>query len=173
MHHRERRTETDIGDSGADRRRGQAALRFLASSVMSTDVRRHLWRGRGPLPRHVWAHVVVEWQMRSHHSPMFIDAGDWPARSVQHVAITECERGPAMEILDQLEMLVTSDPVAELDHALTYAVTRLRSARTSGDAEDARCILAWIDHRLDERLAFQQEMGATSSSRKLGTSDPR
>ncbi len=69
MHHRERRTETDIGDSGADRRRGQAALRFLASSVMSTDVRRHLWRGRGPLPRHVWAHVVVEWQMRSHHSP--------------------------------------------------------------------------------------------------------
>jgi hypothetical protein len=71
-----------------------------------------------------------------------------------------------MEILDQLEMLVTSDPVAELDHALAYASARLRSARTSGDAEGARHILAWIDHRLDERLAFQDLMGAASSSQK-------
>jgi hypothetical protein len=78
-----------------------------------------------------------------------------------------------MEILDQLEMLVTSDPVAELDHALAYAATRLRSARTSGDAEGVRCILAWIDHRLDERLAFQPEMAGTSSFRKIGTSDPQ
>jgi hypothetical protein len=46
-------------------------------------------------------------------------------------------------------------PVAELDHALTYAAACLHSARASGDGEDARCILAWIDHRLDERLAFQ------------------
>jgi hypothetical protein len=97
---------------------------------------------------------------------MFVDVGDWPARSVQHIAIAERERGPVMEILDQLEMLVTSDPVAELDHALAYASARLRSARTSGDAEGARHILAWIDHRLDERLAFQDLMGAASSSQK-------
>jgi hypothetical protein len=71
-----------------------------------------------------------------------------------------------MKILDQLEMLVTSDPVAELDHALAYASARLRSARTSGDAEGARYVLAWIDHRLDERRAFQHEMGAPSSSQK-------
>jgi len=69
-----------------------------------------------------------------------------------------------MEILDRLEMLVTSDPVAELDHALAYAAGRLRSAKTSGDAEGARCILAWIDHRLDERLAFQREIDPSSSS---------
>jgi hypothetical protein len=71
-----------------------------------------------------------------------------------------------MEILDRLEMLVTSDPVAELDHALAYGSARLRGARTSGDAEGARHILAWIDRRLDERLAFQHEMGSPSSSQK-------
>jgi hypothetical protein len=71
-----------------------------------------------------------------------------------------------MEILDQLEMLVTSDPVAELDHALAYASSRLRGARTSGDAEGARHILAWIDRRLDERLAFQHEMGLQGRCKK-------
>jgi hypothetical protein len=62
-----------------------------------------------------------------------------------------------MEILDQLEMLVTSDPVAELDHALAYASARLHTARTRGDTEGARRIWAWIDQRLDERLAFRNE----------------
>jgi hypothetical protein len=71
-----------------------------------------------------------------------------------------------MEILDQLEMLVTSDPVAELDHALAYAAARLRSARTSGDAESVRCILTWIDHRLEERLSFQDTLRAVRSSSK-------
>jgi hypothetical protein len=61
---------------------------------------------------------------------------------------------------DKLEMLVTSDPVAELDHALADAATCLRGAKTDGDAVRAQRILAWIDHRLDERLAFQYEMGA-------------
>jgi hypothetical protein len=70
-----------------------------------------------------------------------------------------------MEILDQLEMLVTSDPVAELDHALAYAAARLHAARTEGDTEGARRIRAWIDHRLDERLAFQPASEAARSSR--------
>lgn len=33
-------------------------------------------------------------------------------------------------------------PVAELDHALTYAAARLHSARASGDAED-RVLHLW------------------------------
>ena len=60
-----------------------------------------------------------------------------------------------LEICDQLEMLVTSDPVAELDHALAYAAARFREATATGDPAAARRMLAWIDHRLDERLAFR------------------
>lgn len=73
---------------------------------------------------------------------------------------TEMDVGDAraMEIRDPLEMLVTSDPVAELDHALAYATARLREASVRGDADAVRRVLAWIDHRLDERLAFQDEM---------------
>jgi hypothetical protein len=58
-------------------------------------------------------------------------------------------------ILDQLGMLVTSDPVAELDHAIAAAAARLHTARASGDTLAARRIAAWIDRRLEERLLFQ------------------
>ena len=70
-----------------------------------------------------------------------------------------------MEIRDQLGMLVTSDPVAELDHALTFATARLRDARARDDTGAARRMLAWIDHLLDERLAFQHKPGPASSPR--------
>jgi hypothetical protein len=82
-------------------------------------------------------------------------------RLMRHQHQTETDLGDALtiEIRDRLEMLVTSDPVAELDHALGYAAACLRGAKASGNAERAQCILAWIDRRLDERLAFQHETG--------------
>ena len=58
-------------------------------------------------------------------------------------------------ILDQLGMLVTSDPVVELDHALADTAARLRAARARGDTRVAERLAAWIDQRLDERQSFQ------------------
>jgi hypothetical protein len=58
-------------------------------------------------------------------------------------------------ILDQLEMLVTSDPVAELDHALAGTAASLRMARASGNTSAAIRIALWIDRLLDERLSFR------------------
>jgi hypothetical protein len=111
------------------------------------------------LPRRTWAQLVVERHVPSHPFSIDVDVGDGQL-GASRTSLSPHAKGPAMEILDQLEMLVTSDPAAELDDALSYAATRLRTARISGDAERARCILAWIDHRLDERLAFQHKLGA-------------
>ncbi len=61
---------------------------------------------------------------------------------------------------DRLEMLVTCDPVAELDDALAEAGARLRAARASGDIGEVRRLAAWIDRRLDERLLFQHGIPA-------------
>jgi hypothetical protein len=58
-------------------------------------------------------------------------------------------------ILDRLEMLVTSDPIAELDHALTETADRLHAAKTRGDTVAAQRLAASIDQRLDERLSFR------------------
>jgi hypothetical protein len=68
----------------------------------------------------------------------------------------DSERGEAATVLicDKLTMLVTGDPVAELDSALNYAARRLREAATNGDDAAATSLVAWIDHRLDERLTF-------------------
>ena len=63
-------------------------------------------------------------------------------------------------ILDQLEMLVTSDPVAELDHALADTAARLRAAQARGDTLVAQRLAAWIDQRLDERQSFQYDTKA-------------
>jgi hypothetical protein len=52
-------------------------------------------------------------------------------------------------------MLVTSDPVAELDHALADTAARLRAAQARGDTRAAERLAAWIDQRLDERRSFQ------------------
>jgi hypothetical protein len=64
-------------------------------------------------------------------------------------------------ICDKLTMLVTGDPVTELDSALYYAARRLREAATNGD-DDAASLVAWIDHRLDERLTFTARDAAIS-----------
>jgi hypothetical protein len=63
-------------------------------------------------------------------------------------------------ILDQLGMLVTSDPVAELDHALADTAARLRAAQARGDTLAAQRLAAWIDQRLDERQSFQYDTKA-------------
>jgi hypothetical protein len=55
---------------------------------------------------------------------------------------------------DSLEMLVTGDPVAEIDAALARAATRLRAARACEDTLAVQRLTAWIDYRLDQRLAF-------------------
>lgn len=63
-------------------------------------------------------------------------------------------------ILDRLEMLVTSDPVAELDHALADTAARRRAAQARGDTLTAQRLAVWIDQRLDERLSFQDDTNA-------------
>jgi hypothetical protein len=55
---------------------------------------------------------------------------------------------------DSLEMLVTGDPVAEIDAALARAAARLRAARAAHDARAISRLTAWIDYWLDQRLAF-------------------
>lgn len=62
-------------------------------------------------------------------------------------------------ILDRLGMLVTSDPIAELDDALAEAASHLRAAKARGDILAARRLAAWIDQRLDERRSFHWEHG--------------
>jgi hypothetical protein len=57
-------------------------------------------------------------------------------------------------------MLVTSDPVAELDHALADATARLRAAQSRGDTLAAQRLAAWIDQRLDERRSFRYDTKA-------------
>lgn len=57
-------------------------------------------------------------------------------------------------IPDQLDMLVTSDPTAELDAALAAAATQLHTARIDGDTHTAERLLHWINTRLDQRNSF-------------------
>jgi len=57
-------------------------------------------------------------------------------------------------VLDHLDMLVTSDPVAELDGVLVRTTDRLRAARATGDAHTAERLAAWLDVLLDQRLEF-------------------
>lgn len=60
----------------------------------------------------------------------------------------------ALVVFDGLDMLVTSEPVAELDGALAQAATELRAARSAGDRHTVSRLRAWIDYRLDERCQF-------------------
>jgi hypothetical protein len=64
-----------------------------------------------------------------------------------------------MIVPDMLEMLVTGDPVAEIDAALARGASRLRAARARRDARCAERLLAWIDYRLDQRLDFRYPAG--------------
>jgi len=51
-------------------------------------------------------------------------------------------------------MLVTGDPVAEIDAALARAAARLRAARAAHDTLTIWRLTQWIDYRLDQRLEF-------------------
>lgn len=51
-----------------------------------------------------------------------------------------------------LEMLVTGDPVAEIDAALARAAARLRAARAARDTAAIWRLTVWIDYWLDQRL---------------------
>jgi hypothetical protein len=55
---------------------------------------------------------------------------------------------------DSLEMLVTGDPVAEIDAALARASARLRAARAACDTRTVMRLTVWIDYWLDQRLEF-------------------
>jgi hypothetical protein len=68
---------------------------------------------------------------------------------------------------DALEMLVTGDPVAEIDAALARAAARLRAARADGDAVAVQRLTAWIDVRLDQRLEFGYRPGRASAGSAL------
>ena len=59
-----------------------------------------------------------------------------------------------MAVPESLEMLVTGDPVAEIDAALTRAAARLRAAQAARDSRTVNRLVAWIDYWLDQRLQF-------------------
>src|SRR4029450_1353067 len=73
----------------------------------------------------------------------------WPAgaTSLNEQTDHESERGDAATVLicDKLTMLVTGDPVTELDSALYYAARRLREAATNGDDAAAAGLVPWVD----------------------------
>jgi hypothetical protein len=51
-------------------------------------------------------------------------------------------------------MLVTGDPVAEIDAALARAAARLLAARAAHDTRSVSRLTVWIDYWLDRRLEF-------------------
>lgn len=57
-------------------------------------------------------------------------------------------------IPDRLDMLVTSDPTAELDAALAAAANQLQVAQSRGDTHTTDRLLHWINTRLDQRNSF-------------------
>lgn len=82
-------------------------------------------------------------------------------------------RHPSLEplVCDPLEMLVTWDPTAELDHALTRAVSYLRAAQAAGDYAVAQRLARWIDRRLDQRLAFRSDPAPPQATQRRSESD--
>jgi hypothetical protein len=78
-----------------------------------------------------------------------------------------------MIVPDTLEMLVTGDPVAEIDAALARGAMRLRAARARSDAHSVEWLLAWIDYRLDQRLDFQFPAGTCAAAAVPGRLDSR
>lgn len=76
--------------------------------------------------------------------PIGVDAGTEPAAAP----------APAY---DPLDMLVTGEPVAELDGALSSMGRQLRQARRRHDGDAATRLQRWIDGRLDERAGFRTD----------------
>ena len=66
---------------------------------------------------------------------------------------------------DPLDMLVTSEPVAELDGALSSMGRQLRHARRRHDGDASTRLQRWIDGRLDERAGFRTSTSAPCSAR--------
>ena len=66
---------------------------------------------------------------------------------------------------DPLDMLVTSQPVAELDAALSSMGRQLRQARRRHDGDASTRLQRWIDGRLDERAGFRTDASAPCSAR--------
>jgi hypothetical protein len=66
---------------------------------------------------------------------------------------------------DPLDMLVTSQPVAELDGALSSMGRQLRQARRRHDGDASTRLQRWIDGRLDERAGFRTDASAPCSAR--------
>jgi hypothetical protein len=58
---------------------------------------------------------------------------------------------------DGLLMLVTGEPVAEIDAGLAVAAARRERALACGDEYGAGLLAAWIDRRLDERVSFRPD----------------
>jgi hypothetical protein len=52
-------------------------------------------------------------------------------------------------------MLVTIDPMAEIDAILDAAVVEYRRARAAGDNATVDVLTTWIDHLLEQRLTFR------------------
>ena len=60
----------------------------------------------------------------------------------------------SLVIYSPLDMLVTSEPAAELDHALGCLCQQLQQARARRDADSIRQLYHLIDQHLDERNAL-------------------
>jgi hypothetical protein len=60
-----------------------------------------------------------------------------------------------MVVPNSLEMLVSGDPLAEIDAALARAAASLHTARAQRDTAAAQRLIRWIDYRLDQRLDFE------------------
>lgn len=58
---------------------------------------------------------------------------------------------------DPLDMLVTSEPVAELDDALRCMARQLRQVRARAGGDASTRLQRWIDGRLDERTTFRTD----------------
>jgi hypothetical protein len=68
---------------------------------------------------------------------------------------------------DPLDMLVTSEPVAELDAALSSMGRQLRQARRRHDGDASTRLQHWIDGRLDERATFHTDPSASCAARDV------
>jgi hypothetical protein len=74
------------------------------------------------------------------------------------------EAGKTPSTRDPLDMLVTSEPVAELDDALRCMGHQLREARHRHDDDASTRLRRWIDGRLDERNTFRDGPIRTASA---------
>ncbi|HEY3690436.1 MAG TPA: hypothetical protein VGL46_09045 [Pseudonocardiaceae bacterium] len=80
---------------------------------------------------------------------------------------------PGLLICDRLDMLVTGDPISELDAALRTAGATWCAAHQHDDAPAAERLMRWINLRLDQRNEFIPDRGEPPSSPDGGRPDHR